>query len=127
MKKIILAFVLLFAGMTSSYAYNNGVGVFAASLDSQSGYLPTEDTEFVNINATCPIFYRTSFTTGALGYSSPASAYAYLRDGGSYVAWTNFNGTVSGTASGTFTGYWSTLELKISCAVNAIGLAELMW
>jgi hypothetical protein len=126
MKRIILACFILFAGISSSFAYNNGVGAFAMSADSQYGTTPANVTQIVNINANCEIFYQTTWTRGAWG-TSTSSAYAYLKNGGSMVAYTTYDGTASGPSSSTFTGYWGTMELTISCGTNTIGLAELRW
>ncbi|PWG81314.1 hypothetical protein [Pararcticibacter amylolyticus] len=130
MKKIVLLLFMLLGGAASSFAYENGVGIFAASSDSNSGS-PTEDTEIININSYTEIEFRCNFTSGALGVSSTSSAYAYLKHGGTLIDYFNFEripyAPFSAGKNAAFTGYWYSLELKISCASNAIGLAELRW
>jgi hypothetical protein len=122
MKKIILIVVALFTGVTSSFAYNNGVGIMAASPESGMGY-PSQKSEYININSYCQVYFSCSYTNA--GIASPPVGSAYLKHGGSTVHFYNFG---SGTGNtGLYTDYWYTLELGIACNYNAIGLVQLNW
>lgn len=114
MKKIILIIFIFICAGTSSYAYDNGIGVFAYSGQSKQ--------EFVNVNSYCEIYFRCSATPG-LG--NIYDGYAYLKHGGALIHSFTLGGA---STSVKYSGYWNTLEVGISCGSNGtIGLAELMW
>lgn len=122
MKKIVLMIVMLFIGVTSSFAYNNSIGIMAASPESGMGY-PSQKSEFININSYCEVYFSCSYTNA--GSPSSPEGSAYLKHGGSVIHSYTFGSSTGNSA--TYTNYWYTLELGISCVYNSIGLVQLYW
>jgi len=122
MKKIILIIVVFFTGVTSSFAYNNGIGIMASSPESGMGY-PSKKSEFININSYCQVYFSCSYSNAGMP-SAPIGS-AYLKHGGTVIHSYNFGASTGNT--GLYTNYWYTLELGISCDYNSMGLVQLNW
>jgi hypothetical protein len=112
MKKIILSFLIFMCAGSGSYAYDNGIGLF-------TGY-GSPQTQLVNINSYCEIYFRYSATPGSYGFDGST----YIKHGGSLIHSFNIN---SYGSSVKYTGYWNTIEVGIETFNGTIGLAELIW
>ncbi|MBD8489453.1 hypothetical protein IFO69_11925 [Echinicola sp. CAU 1574] len=123
MKKLILMFAMVFMAFSSSFAYDNGIGVMATPWVSA-------DSDEAVINDYCEIRFYYVIHRADPDYQYSGSV--FLRQGGFYVAGTAVSGgsypepQTMYSSTELFTGQWYTLTLSAT-SNNAYAHGQLNW
>ncbi|UCS93345.1 hypothetical protein KZP23_22315 [Echinicola marina] len=120
MKKLILMFAMVFMAFSSSFAYDNGIGVMATPYVNS-------DSQTATINQYCDIEFSYVIHRADPNYLYSGSV--FLRQGGAYIAGTEIIGSNDSNYNSdtkVLTRQWYTLTLT-STASNGYAHGLLYW
>jgi len=125
MKKLLITSLILFAAISSSFAYNN--------IESISLSGPGSDTRTVSIYSTSEIYYFCFWYPSFNNYGNGES-YIYDNEAMNYIDQWVFNGTPQDPSDGgafshdaTYSGYFNSISLYYYAGQNTSGAAGIRW